>query len=56
MKRKFIKVGTSVGILLPPALLELIGVDPKEATKFEADLTIVDGKNILISEIKPRED
>lgn len=56
MRKKLVKIGgTSIGIIIPPTLLRLIGVDTDKITKYDADINI-DGKNIIISDIKEKED
>lgn len=52
MKKKLIKIGNSLGIILPPNLLELMGVNVKKDS--EVDLSF-DGKAITIKPVNDKE-
>lgn len=51
MRKKLIKIGNSLGIIIPPNLLELMGVRVKKDSEVELSF---DGKSITIAPIQDK--
>lgn len=51
MRKKLVKIGNSLGIIIPPALLDLMGVNVKGSSMPELELNF-DGKAITITPVK----
>lgn len=57
MRKKITKLGsTSHCITISPTFLELLGINPKEASKYTIDISFKDGTLILKDPIKEKED
>lgn len=56
MRKRIIKLSsTSVGITLNPTLLELLGINPKEASSYTLDISYENNSLILKNPVKNKE-
>ena len=53
MRKKLLKSGNSLGVVLPPAYLELMGVNTKEYKKYSFDVSVDTAeKSIILKDFK----